>query len=104
MCIEIPKSRGFPTSGLTSINRCMIHNIISRKINGGLLQSFGDFCPSVLILPVFTGKGRLRESTHSTYILVNGSLERTPHKCTAVLSIIVMRVTHMPNMALWIMS
>ena len=29
-------------------------------IDGGLLQSFGDFCPFVRLY----GKGRLRESTH----------------------------------------
>ena len=39
---------------------------LPQSVGGGLLQSFGDFCPSTCPNPpVLNGKGRLRESTYS---------------------------------------
>ena len=43
-----------------------------QSVGGGLLQLFGDFCPSVCPSvrrnpPMLNSKGRLRESTHSRY-------------------------------------
>ena len=47
--------------------RCMHgHTLLTspQSVGGGLLQSFGDFCPSVRTY----GKGRLRESIHPRII------------------------------------
>ena len=51
--------------------RLALLTLAAKRIGGGLLQSFGDFCPSSVCLsvainpPMLNGKGRHRASTHS---------------------------------------
>ena len=51
---------GFAEARPIDVKISSLVNLLPQSVGGGLLQSFGDFCPSVRPY----GKGRLRESTH----------------------------------------